>query len=167
MSRTTSKDQLIAWLDDAYAMETGLIAILRNHASQFSAELPDVSRRLEQHIVETQQHAQRVQDCLRILNAAPSGVKSTLSSLMGTVEGAATALFTDQLVKNTLADYASEQFEVACYTALMSAATRLGHRDIADLCRQNLHEDLEMSTWLLRNLPAVVAHDNAPAGARQ
>jgi hypothetical protein len=42
------------------------------------------------------------------------------------VEGATTAIFRDQVVKDALAEYASEQFEVACYTALVGAATELG-----------------------------------------
>ncbi len=121
--------------------------------------MPAAARRIEQHIVETQQHIQRLQDCLRLLNATPSGVKSTLSSLIGSVEGATTAVFRDQLVKDALADYASEQFEVGCYTALVSAATQLGYGEIARLCRLNLEEDSQMATWLLQQLPTVVARD--------
>jgi ferritin-like metal-binding protein YciE len=152
-------DQLIAWLDDAHAMESGLIPILQNHASHFNERMPNAARRLQQHIIETQQHVQRLQDCLRLLDAAPSGVKSTLSSLIGSVEGATTAIFRDQLVKDALADYASEQFEVGCYTALVSAALQLGHDDVADLCRQNLREDEAMAAWVLQQLPVVVSRD--------
>lgn len=152
-------NQLVAWLDDAYAMETGLIGVLQSHASHFSDDMPAAARRLEQHVVETQRHAQRLQECLRILDARPSGVKSTLSSVMGSIEGASTAIFRDQLVKDALADYASEQFEVGCYVALVSAATELGYPDIAQLCRANLEEDQAMAMWLLQRLPGVVAHD--------
>jgi ferritin-like metal-binding protein YciE len=159
-------DQLIAWLDDAYAMESGLIPILQNHAAHFGDRMPHAARRLHAHVVETQQHASRLEECLRILNASPSSVKSTLSSVIGSVEGATTALFRDQLVKDALADYASEQFEVGCYTALVSAATELGHADVADLCRENLEEDRAMAAWLLGQLPAVVSRDGVnPATA--
>jgi ferritin-like metal-binding protein YciE len=84
-------------------------------------------------------------------------VKSTLSSVIGSVEGATTALFRDQLAKDALSDYASEQFEVGCYTALSVAARELGHPDIADLCEQNLQEDLDMARWLQQSLPETVA----------
>jgi ferritin-like metal-binding protein YciE len=159
--------QLIAWLDDAHAMESGLIPILQTHAAHFGDRMPQAARRLQQHVVETQQHAQRLQECLRMLNASPSGVKSTLSSLIGSVEGASTAMFDDQLVKDALADYASEQFEVGCYTALVSAATELGHADVARLCEQNLRDDQTMATWVLQQLPAVVSQEAInPATAR-
>jgi ferritin-like metal-binding protein YciE len=140
-------------------MESGLIAILQNHASHFGEEMPNAGRRIQQHIVETQQHVQRLNDCLRALNTAPSGVKSALSSVMGSVEGATTAMFRDTLVKDALADYASEQFEVACYTALVNAATELGLPEVARRCQQNLDEDKAMAEWLLMQLPAVVSHE--------
>lgn len=149
-------DQLVAWLDDAYAMETGLIGILQNHATHFDA-MPTAVRRLQQHVVETQQHAQRLQECLRMLNTQPSTVKSTMSSVMGSIEGATTAIFRDELVKDALMDYASEQFEVACYTALVNAATEMGYLEIAKLCRRNLDEDQAMATWLLQQLPLIVS----------
>jgi ferritin-like metal-binding protein YciE len=154
-------DQLITWLDDAHAMETGLVSILRSHAVHFQ-RLPHAAQRVRQHIDETERHAQRLEACLRHLGSAPSGVKSTLSSIMGTVEGASTALFRDELVKDALADYASEQFEVACYTALVTTAESLGHPEVAAMCRENLREDQAMADWLLQQLPLVVLHDAAP-----
>lgn len=157
--RTIGTDQLIAWLDDAYAMETGLISILQNHAAHFNPVMPSAARRIQQHIVETQQHAQRLHECLRLMNATPSRVKSTLSSLMGTVEGASTAVFRDQLVKDALADYASEQFEIGCYTALVSIAVELGQMQVAQLCKLNLAEDRAMASWLLEQLPHVALYD--------
>jgi ferritin-like metal-binding protein YciE len=151
--------QLVAWLDDAYAMESGLISILQTHASHFNSDMPQVARRLQQHVVETQQHAQRLQECLRHLNTAPSTVKSTFSSVMGSFEGLTTGIFRDQLMKNALADYASEQFEVSCYVALISAATELGYPEIARLCGLNLEEDQAMASWLLKQLPTVAAYE--------
>jgi ferritin-like metal-binding protein YciE len=86
-------EQLVTWLDDAHAMESGLIGILENHASHFAEVSPHASRRLQQHVVETQQHVQRLTECLRMLNTTPSGVKSTLSAAAGALESAATAIF--------------------------------------------------------------------------
>ena len=150
-------DQLVAWLDDAYAMESGLIPILQNHAQAFEDAMPEAAARLRQHISETRVHADRLEQCLRTLNATPSVTKSTLSSVMGTVEGMSTAMFRDELVKNALADYGGEQIEVACYTALVTSAIELGYPDIAHACQQNLKEDEEMASWLKQQIPRVVA----------
>ena len=150
-------DQLISWLNDAHAMESGLISILEAHAAQFDRGFPKAAQRIRRHILETQQHAQRVEECLRHLGSQPSSIKSGLSSLIGAVEGSSTAIFRDQLVKDTLTDYASEQFEVACYTALVRVAEDLGYTEIATLCRQNLQEDKAMAEWVLQQLPGVAS----------
>jgi ferritin-like metal-binding protein YciE len=147
--------QLVAWLDDAHAMERGLVPILRNQVSHFE-RMPHVAARLLEHIEETEAHADRVRRCLLLLDANPSTVKSSMSSVMGTIEGASTALFADQVVKDALADYGAEQFEVGCYTALLTAATQLGYADVAELCAQNLEEDQAMADWILDELPALV-----------
>jgi ferritin-like metal-binding protein YciE len=154
----TAIDQLVTWLDDAHAMESGLVGILQAQAPHFS-EFPEAMVRIQRHITETQEHALRLERCLAQLGRTPSGVKSTLSSLMGTIEGATTTLFRDRLAKDVLADYAAEQFEVACYTALVSVALRLGYTDIANLCEQNLRDDRAMADWLLEQLPDVVAYE--------
>jgi ferritin-like metal-binding protein YciE len=155
----TKTDQLVAWLDDAYAMESGLIPVLQNHAVHFDeTAMPETAARLREHVSETRRHAERLEQCLRTLDATPSRVKSTLSSVMGSVEGATTAIFQDELVKDVLADYAAEQFEVGCYTALITAAIEQGFQDIARLLEENLKDDQAMATWLLRQVPPVVSH---------
>jgi ferritin-like metal-binding protein YciE len=151
------REQLGNWLDDAYAMESGLVSILQTHADHFDEVMPSIAQRIRQHVAETQTHASRVEQCLRVLNRPPSAVKSALSSAVATIESASTALFADHIVKDVLTDYASEQFEVACYTALVATATRLGFPEIARLCGQNLQEDQAMAAWLLDRVPAVLA----------
>jgi ferritin-like metal-binding protein YciE len=151
-----SQSQLVAWLDDAYAMETGLISILQTHAGAFESALPEAAARLREHISETRRHADRLEQCLRTLGSSPSTAKSTVSAVMGTVEGMSTSVFRDELVKNTLADYAAEQFEVACYVALVTAAMKLGYPDVAHLCEQNMKEDETMAQWLRQQVPAAV-----------
>jgi ferritin-like metal-binding protein YciE len=152
-----SQDQLVAWLDDAYAMESGLIPILQNHARAFEGQMPEAAAKIREHISDTRRHADRLEQCLRTLNATPSTAKSTLSAVMGSIEGMSTALFRDELMKNALADYGAEQFEVACYTALVTSAMELGYPDIAHMCEQNLKEDEEMARWLRQQLPAVAS----------
>jgi ferritin-like metal-binding protein YciE len=162
------RDQLAAWLDDAYAMESGLVTILQNHAAHLDPVMPSAAQRLREHIAETRTHATRLEQCLAALGRKPSTIKSTISSAIGAVEGASTALFKDHVIKDVLADYASEQFEVACYTAMMAAATRLGFSEITRLCALNLAEDQAMATWLIDKVPTVIARAAAmPAQPRQ
>jgi ferritin-like metal-binding protein YciE len=149
------RDTLIAWLNDAHAMETQLIPVLRNHAKD-ARDNPPIQQRIEQHISETEQHAQRVRQAVERLGTSPSNVKSTLATLMGTVQSVSTGIFSDELVKNALADYASEQFEVASYKALIAGAEELGEAEVARLCRENLREDEDMARFFDQQLPTIV-----------
>jgi ferritin-like metal-binding protein YciE len=62
----------------------------------------------------------------------------------------------DELLKNALADYAAENFEVASYTALVPAAQALNDQQTATVCQQILQEDEAMARWLQQNLPTLV-----------
>jgi ferritin-like metal-binding protein YciE len=148
------QDQLIAWLSDACAMEYRLIPILETHAKE-SADR-DARSRMLAHVEETRRHAARVRECIEQLGGSVSIAKTGLSILMGGVEGMATSMFMDRAVKNALMDYASEHFEIACYTALATAAEAAGKPKIAKACREILEEEQAMARWLESQLPNVV-----------
>jgi len=83
---------------------------------------------------------------------------------MGSVQSVTTGLFRDEPIKNALADYGAEQFEVACYQALIAAALQVGQPEIARLCEDNLREDLQMADWLPDQIPEVVERSLLKAG---
>jgi ferritin-like metal-binding protein YciE len=151
------RDQLISWLDDAYAMETGLSGILEQHANA-AGELPELVARRRQHAEETRVHAQRIRQCLEMLGAEPSSVKAGFTALMGHVEGAVTAVFHDELMKNALADYASEHFEIACYRALLAAADEADEARLIPLLEETLSEEEAMAQWLEERIPCAACH---------
>ena len=150
------RDELIAWLNDAHAMEQTLIPILDNHARDADRDRPAAAARLREHVWETRRHVQRLEECLGLLGTSPSMITSALSSLMGSIESVGTAALGDEVVKNVLMDYAAEQFEVACYKALVAAANEIGEARIARLCQENLLEDEAMANWLDRQIPLMV-----------
>ena len=149
------RDTLIGWLNDAHAMETELIPVLRDHARDL-AGMPAARRRMEQHLIETETHLARVRTAVESLGGSVSMVKSGLASMAGSLLSVGSAVFADEIVKNGLTDYAAEQFEVAAYTALAAAAEELGEAEVERLCRQNLKEDEAMAEWLRLQLPKLV-----------
>jgi ferritin-like metal-binding protein YciE len=148
-------ETLIAWLNNAYAMETQLVPVLTAHAGE-----PGVSnaarQRLIEHATESQRHAARLEEALTQLGTSHSVLKSAIGSVMGVVQSVETTLFSDKVVKNALMDYAAEQFEIAAYQALIVAANELGEIEVAALCRRNLEEDRQMVAWLEEQLPSIV-----------
>ena len=164
-----AKNLLVSWIRDAHAMELALEPVLENHARDAEGVMPDVSARDRQHAAETRQHADRMRQALEELNESPSTMKSALSALFGQVQSVSTGLFSDELMKNALSDYAAEQFEIACYRSLVVAAEELGDARVAALCRANLQEDEAMARWLETQLPRFVRETLAmdSAGSRR
>jgi ferritin-like metal-binding protein YciE len=149
------QDMIIAWLNDAFAMENALVRVLEQHAKD-AKDQPPLQARLEQHIEETRRHADLVKGCVERLGRSTSAVKTGLANVLGAVQGVSTGPAKDELVKNGLADYAAEQFEVAAYTALIVGAEAIGDPETARVCREILREDEAMAQWLARELPVVV-----------
>jgi len=163
--------QLITWLNDAFAMEHGLIPILQKHADDAEHELPEAAARIRQHITETRGHAERIEECLRELGGEASLLKSPMTSAMGIAAGmslsANPARVPDLALKNAQADAAAEQFEIAFYKALALAATELGEPNVARACEENLREEQAMAQWLDQQLPTVVKHTLATTAGRR
>lgn len=143
----TTTEQLVSWLNSAHAMEQELARVLENHAKD-AADIPAMSDRIRAHVEETRDHAERVEECLALLGEKPSGLKSAMGKAMGTVQGAATGMFHDELIKNVLMDYSAEHFEIACYRSLASAAEELGQPRIVEICEEILAEEEAMAAWL-------------------
>jgi ferritin-like metal-binding protein YciE len=147
----TGRDLVIAWLNDAHGMETALIQILE-HQINDARDHPQVGTKLEQ----TRRHAEMVKDCVENLGGHTSAARTGMASLFGQRQALSTGAAKDELVKNALADYAAENFEVACYTALIRAAQELGDQETVGVCQQILQEDQAMADWLQQNLPTLV-----------
>jgi ferritin-like metal-binding protein YciE len=162
------QEMMIAWLNDAYAMENSLIHTLEQRIKE-AKDHPHIRARDEQHLDETRRHAELVKGCVERLGGKTSALKAGMSSVMGVVQGMSTALAKDTLVKNCLADYSAEQLEVASYTALIAGAQALGDQETARVCQLILQEDEAMAQWIMQNLPAVVQQtlmEQAAAHAR-
>lgn len=161
-----NKDWLIAWLNDAYAMEQALIPVLENHAKDAKDD-PAGRARIELHVEQTRRHGELVKGCLEQLGSSPSGIKSVVGSLFGTVHSVSTGMFADETVKNGLMDYATEHFEIACYRALSEAARELNQQHVAQVCGEIVRDEQDMADWLSAQLPKIVRDAMAKANAKQ
>lgn len=157
--RTEAQDTYISWLKDAHAMENALINTLEGHIKDADS-MPQLQARLQQHLEETRNHASLVEGCLTRLGEDPSGLKAGMAKLTGVMQGAGTSLMGgkqhDPLVKNGLADFSAEEFEVASYKALITAAQALGDTETGRVAQQIMLEDQAMADWLDQHLPMVV-----------
>jgi ferritin-like metal-binding protein YciE len=148
------RDTLVTWLKDAYAMEQGIVEILERQIEQMD-DMPDAKEKIFQHLELTKTQADRVRACVERLGDDVSHVKSGLANFLGAVQGMSTWMANDKIVKNALANYAIEHFEIASYMANAAAARDLGYDDIASVCETIITEEQDMADWLEMQLPMV------------
>jgi len=148
------RDAVIDWLQDAYAMESALEVMLRKQ-SENDQVLHAVRERARIHLDETRQHSERLSRCLEILNSSPSTLKSATGQIIEVGKGFMSKFARDERVKDFLAAYSAEYFEIACYKSLIAGARTAGEREIVPLLEANLREDRAMAEWLDMNVGAV------------
>ncbi len=88
------QEMLLAWLNDACAMENALIRTLEHQIKDAEGH-PELQARDRQHLDETRRHADLVKGCVERLGGGTSALKTGMAN----VQGVAQALST-RLVKN-------------------------------------------------------------------
>jgi ferritin-like metal-binding protein YciE len=103
--------RVLDWLNDAYAMERGIEITLRKQAENEDA----LRERARIHLDETTEHADRVARCLEMLGTPARRTQNRDGAGVELGKGLTTMFARDERVKDFLAAYGTEYFEVACY----------------------------------------------------
>ena len=146
------RENLAHWLRDAHAMEVGTLDDLRRLAGRVEG-YPQLKARLEQHVRETEGQEQRLKQLLESMGEGTSTVKETVTRLTGNLQALVGALFTDETLKNAIAAYAFEHFEIGNYRALIATAEQAGETRAVAVLQENLREEEAMARWLEEQLP--------------
>lgn len=150
-------ETFITWLRDAYAFEKKLVPELNAHAGQ-AVGLPDIQSKIQQHVAQTERHAEIVQGILEALGSDISVIKTMVGQAAGAAMGMSTSLAGDTMVKNALAEFTMEHTEIASYVSLIAAAQHLGLSQHVEPLRQILREEEAMAEWLRDQIPAITIH---------
>ncbi|MBE1876061.1 DUF892 family protein [Myceligenerans pegani] len=151
----TSREKIIDWLNDAHAMELALEENLTRHAKDAEGDAV-VQARIEQHVEETRRQAETVRGCIETLGGELSAGKDLFAKMFGAMQGMANRPMADTMVKNAIADYAAEHFEIACYRALIDACEEIDAQDVAVRLTEILREEEAMAKFLEQKLPGAV-----------
>jgi ferritin-like metal-binding protein YciE len=150
----TKREQLIQWLGDAHAMEVGIVTTLEKHIADAKG-LPKVRAALTRHLRETKRHATEMKKALASMGGTHPMLKEGVSKLANLAAGLVTTAAKDTIVKNAIADFATEHFEMACYRSLILTSTALGETKIATACKGILKEEEAMAAALESQFKAV------------
>ena len=148
----TEREQFIAWLNDAYSTELGMVPVLENHAND-ARDYPEIYDRQMQHLEETRRQAERLETMIKSLDGGVSTFKSITGKTLGLGKSVSTGMFRDELIKNFLADYAAEHLEIASYKSLIAAAKHIGENQCVPVLEEILAEELSMVSWLKEHIP--------------
>ena len=149
---TKNKQTLVAWLRDAHAMERASVDTLDRLADRLS-RYPDLASRFREHWQVTVGQVERIEKCLKSLGSDTSTFKDLASRFFGIAQAYAVAVVPDESVKDCLAVYTYQHFEIAAYIALGAAALMLEEPDVARMCNDHLEQERAMASWLEQQIP--------------
>ena len=144
----------VTGLKNAHAMENEALSIMKPQVSRIE-NYPEVARRLEDHIRETEGQVTRLEDILQQLDEDRSSLKDMALSLAGSMAAMGHTVAGDEIIKNSLANFAFENYEIAAYKSLLTIAELGGFPQATSALQANLQEEQGMAKWLDDNLGMV------------
>jgi ferritin-like metal-binding protein YciE len=144
----------ITGLRNAHAMENQALSIMKPQAERIE-NYPAVAAKLREHIEETNGQIARLERILEGLNEDASTFKDTTLSMVGSVTALGHSMAGDEILKNSFANFAFENYEIAAYSSLLALAEAGGFSQAQGLLNDNLREEQAMADWLQENLRSV------------
>jgi len=157
MSGTTDIGQEIykTGLRNQHAIENQAIELMERQVGRLES-YPEVEARIRQHIEETREQAKRLEQLLADLGTSSSAMKDAFMSAVGNMMAFMHAPAPDEIVKNTLANFAFENYEIASYRALLVMAELAGHTAAIAPLKQSLAEEQAMADWIAENMAGAI-----------
>ena len=137
----------ITGLHNAHAMETQAIELLTRQSERLE-NYPEMEAHLRAHLEESKVQRSRLEDVMASLDEKHSALKEAVLGLGGNIAALSHTTASDEIIKNTLANYMFEHFEIAAYKSLIAMADYLGHSEGASAAKASLHEEERMAAWI-------------------
>lgn len=149
------RDVFVTGLKNAHALEHQALSLMDRQIEHL-AQYAEVEERLRSHRGETERQIGRLEQILADLGENPSMLKDTAMSMSGNMAALAHMFAPDEILKNSFANFAFENFEAATYKALIVMAEEGGFTTAVPLLHQTLQEELAMASFCDEILPTVV-----------
>jgi ferritin-like metal-binding protein YciE len=160
------RDLFISGLRNAHAMESQALSIMKPQVKRIE-HYPEIAARLEEHVRETEAQQQRLETVLGEFDESHSSLKDMALSMAGGMAALGHSTASDEILKNSFANYAFENFEIAAYKSLRTMAQLGGFTNAITVIEQNLSEEEAMAAWLEDNLDAVTERYASLSAANQ
>jgi ferritin-like metal-binding protein YciE len=154
MPDNETREVFITGLRNAHAMENQALSIMKPQLKRIE-NYPEVAAKLEKHITETEGQIVRLEEILSGLNEDHSTLKDMALSFTGALAAMGHTVAGDEILKNSFANFAFENFEIAAYKSLITVAEASGYNAGATGLKANLAEETAMAEWLDANIALV------------
>ena len=154
MQETETRSIFVTGLRNAHAMENQALSIMKPQLARIET-YPEVAAQLDKHIRETEGQIRRLEDVLHQLGEDHSTLKDLALSFSGTMAAMGHSIAGDEILKNSFANFAFENFEIAAYKSLRTIAELGGFPSAISAIDANLAEEQAMASWLDANIRAV------------
>jgi ferritin-like metal-binding protein YciE len=137
----------ITGLKNVHGVEHQALALIDRQLDHLT-NYPEVADKLRAHRVETEQQIVRVEEILDGFGESRSLLKDAALTLSGNLAAIAHVFAPDEILKNSFANFAFENFEAASYTSLITLADAGSFGKATPLLQASLGEEQAMAAWL-------------------
>ena len=145
------REVFIAGLKNAHAVEHQALALMDRQLDRLK-NYEEVEARLREHRGETEVQIERLEAILGQLDESASGLKDAAMTMSGNLAALGHTFAEDEILKNSFANFAFENFEVAAYKSLIVLARNGGFSSTVDPLAETLGEEEAMAAWVDENL---------------
>jgi ferritin-like metal-binding protein YciE len=144
----------VVGVQNAHSLEKQAIQLMERQIERIT-NYPEMRARLEQHLVETKEQEERLDRILDQLGTGRSVLKDWVTQFMGNAAAVAHVPMADEILKDTFANNAFENFEIAAYKSLITMAEVAGHAQFVAPLRQTLEEEQRMAQFIADNVEMI------------
>ncbi len=146
------REEFVSGLVNAHAVEKQARQLIERQLDRVR-DYPELTQRLREHLVETNAQEERLDRLLDRFNESRSVIKDAVMSLGANMSAMMHAAASDEILKNSMANAAFENYEAAAYESLIAMAEAGGMREAIDPLSKSLEEERAMGRWVHDNIP--------------
>jgi len=153
MADDAPRDLYIRALKNTHALEQQALQIMERQVERLE-NYPEMEQALRRHIGETHGQRDRLEEILTGFDEQPNALKEGVLGFVGNMAALTHAAAGDEILKNTYANHAFENFEIAAYKSLLTIAEVAGETSTAGL-QQSLREEQGFARFIHDNVEAI------------
>jgi ferritin-like metal-binding protein YciE len=134
----------VSSLQSTHGLEMMALQIMERQVERL-INYPDMEAALRRHIDETHAQRDRLEEAMAAVQTSPSTIKEGFLGFVGNMMALGHAPAQDEILKNTYANHAFENFEIAAYESLLVIADAAGQQGHRTAFQQSLKEEQGMA----------------------